>query len=94
MCVIKNRFLGEIIGSRLTNFDYIYDRSVERGYRSVRGHGYGIPEEAIGIRDRFLARLPGDFLKWTRQKQVEHIAGHGYDLGVKLATHQALVKAA
>lgn len=91
----KNRFLGEILGSRLIDPEDIYNRSVERGFRDVRGHCFGIPEvEALGKREEFLSTLPEDFRKWTRKRQIELIADFGYDQGQALARFEPLARAA
>ena len=89
MEVKKNRFLGEVLGSTLVNRAEIFDRSVERGYREILGHCYGIPKQLIEVRNQFLSRLPEDFLKWTRDRQVEFIADKAYDEGVRVAAEQA-----
>lgn len=82
----RNRFIGEILGSRLTENGEIFDRSLERGYRTVHGNCYGIPEEeATARRHAFLNSLPADFLKWERQRRIEKIAGAAYDIGCELA---------
>jgi hypothetical protein len=95
MNIEKNRFLGEIFGSRLMHPEDIYNRSLERGFREVRGHCFGIPEtQAIETRERFLSSLPADFRKWTREKQIEHIASYAYDQGRTLASFGRLAEAA
>lgn len=91
----KNRFLGEILGSHLIDPEEIFNRSLERGFREVRGHCFGIPEcEALERREKFLSSLPGDFRKWTRERQVEFIAGYGFDQGQALASIGTLASAA